>query len=168
MADSDQLFFNKQRVVLKNVLEDVLDRYRNRMEQCRIACTRSLEDIRGCAIEGDADRLEQVFANILENACRYAQASGTLEITGATANGEMTIRFQDSGPGVPRQGSCPVVRPSLPGGPVQKSRHGRQRTGPVHLQAYRQGPRRPDLAEKSPLGGLSVCLTLPLGVNHGQ
>ncbi|WP_319521308.1 ATP-binding protein [uncultured Desulfosarcina sp.] len=168
MADSDRLFIDKQRVILKSVLEDVLDRYRNRMEQCRIACIRSLEDIRGYAIEGDADRLEQVFANILENACRYAQASGTLEITGTAANGEMTIRFQDSGPGVPEKDLARLFDRLYRVDPSRSRGTGGSGLGLSICRHIVRGHGGRIWAEKSPLGGLSVCLTLPLGVNHGQ
>ncbi|MGH9046980.1 MAG: sensor histidine kinase, partial [Acidimicrobiales bacterium] len=47
----------------------------------------------------DPDRLDQVLANLVENATKYA--SSTIVLGGAGANGEVHLVVDDDGPGIP-------------------------------------------------------------------
>ena len=49
----------------------------------------------------DAERLAQVFGNLLQNTLRYTDAPARLTVTLAAAGGEAVLRWEDSAPGVP-------------------------------------------------------------------
>ena len=49
----------------------------------------------------DADRLAQVFVNLLENCLRYSSTPGNLWITEELLDGQILVALEDSGPGVP-------------------------------------------------------------------
>ena len=57
-------------------------------------------------VPGDADRLAQVVANLLDNAGRYA--AGRIEVTVTTAGRWATLAVDDDGPGIP-PGERPLV-----------------------------------------------------------
>jgi two-component system sensor histidine kinase BaeS len=103
LADSDRLLMDKQLICACTVLESVLESYRTRTDQCRITVLTQLDTVRSVRITGDADRLGQVFNNIMENACKYVHPPGTVSISGYAKDHALTFRFQDSGPGVPEQ-----------------------------------------------------------------
>ncbi|WP_458121962.1 HAMP domain-containing sensor histidine kinase [Paenibacillus sp. Z6-24] len=52
-------------------------------------------------LEADADRLEQVFTNLLDNAFRHTQAGGTITVTAAVEDSNVRVSFQDTGAGIP-------------------------------------------------------------------
>ncbi|ANF97476.1 HAMP domain-containing sensor histidine kinase [Paenibacillus bovis] len=52
-------------------------------------------------LEADADRLEQVFTNLLDNAFRHTQAGGTITVTAALEGNQIKVSFQDTGAGIP-------------------------------------------------------------------
>ncbi|ACM21863.1 sensor histidine kinase, HAMP domain-containing [Geotalea daltonii FRC-32] len=52
------------------------------------------------AFWGDRERLHQLFANLLDNALKYTNPGGTLQITMEKSAGCTVISFQDSPPGV--------------------------------------------------------------------
>ena len=52
---------------------------------------------------GDADRLQQLFSNLLENTLRYADSPGTLQIWQKHTENRWILFFEDSGPGVPAE-----------------------------------------------------------------
>ena len=58
---------------------------------------RAVESVR---VVGDADRLYQAIWNLVENALRYALASGRVRLSLQRRNGEAVIRVQDDGPGI--------------------------------------------------------------------
>lgn len=51
-------------------------------------------------VNGDKNRLRQVFINILDNAIKYTQAGGTIRIDTETAEGEFFIYIADTGCGI--------------------------------------------------------------------
>ena len=51
-------------------------------------------------VEGDADRLQQVFANLLTNAIKYTPAGGRIAVTLARQDGAALITVRDSGMGI--------------------------------------------------------------------
>lgn len=55
------------------------------------------------AIRGDADRLSQLYRNLLQNTLRYTEAGGRLEIRVHRKRGQLVLDFQDTAPGVPEQ-----------------------------------------------------------------
>jgi len=59
--------------------------------------------MRQVVIKGDADRLKQLFSNLLENTLRYAEAPGVLKIFPEFNPGQLFLHFEDSGPGVPKE-----------------------------------------------------------------
>lgn len=57
----------------------------------------------GPSVLADFDQLVQVFRNLLENAVRYSQPGGTVEVFSHEQDGKVTIGVGDSGPGIPRK-----------------------------------------------------------------
>jgi signal transduction histidine kinase len=54
-------------------------------------------------LEGDAERLRQVFTNIIVNALQAMAGSGTLTVTSRPDDAMVEISVADSGPGIPRE-----------------------------------------------------------------
>jgi two-component system sensor histidine kinase KdpD len=50
---------------------------------------------------GDASQLERVIANLVENAAKFSPAGTTIRITGSQRVGNLNLRVEDEGPGVP-------------------------------------------------------------------
>jgi len=52
----------------------------------------------------DANRLDQVFANLVDNAIKYGKANGSVTVGGQKlAGGRLEIFVQDDGPGIPAE-----------------------------------------------------------------
>jgi two-component system CheB/CheR fusion protein len=51
-------------------------------------------------VEGDPIRLEQVFGNLLTNACKYTEKGGRIIVTAGAEGGEFVVRVRDSGEGI--------------------------------------------------------------------
>ena len=63
-------------------------------------------------VDGDADRLTQVFANILNNAAKYTGDRGAFSVS-AEKQERAVVRVRDNGPGIPRQMLDKIFEPFL-------------------------------------------------------
>jgi PAS domain S-box-containing protein len=54
----------------------------------------------GLVVDGDAERLTQVVANLLTNAATYTEPGGTIEVCGEADEGDVVLRVRDSGIGM--------------------------------------------------------------------
>jgi two-component system CheB/CheR fusion protein len=52
-------------------------------------------------VDGDADRLTQVFSNLLLNSAKYTDAGGVITLMLERENGEAVVSVQDNGIGIP-------------------------------------------------------------------
>jgi two-component system, OmpR family, sensor histidine kinase BaeS len=103
LSDLGALTYRKENLDLVEVLRDSIESYRAEFNRKGIALK---EDISGDGEAGcfaDWERLNQLFANLLENSLRYTDAAGSLEVGAEVAGDEITIEFQDSKPGVSAQ-----------------------------------------------------------------
>jgi PAS domain S-box-containing protein len=54
-------------------------------------------------VHGDEARLTQVFSNLLDNASKYSEPGGRIQVTAAREGGEVVVRVRDSGMGMPAE-----------------------------------------------------------------
>ena len=57
----------------------------------------------GVVVRADAEQLEQVFRNLLENAVKYGPSGGKVTVSSDPAPGIVTFQVRDEGPGIPIQ-----------------------------------------------------------------
>ncbi len=55
----------------------------------------------GCRINGDAIRLQQVFANLLDNALRHTPVGGRIDVEGRELGERFVVTVTDDGEGIP-------------------------------------------------------------------
>jgi CheY-like chemotaxis protein len=65
--------------------------------QHRLEVTVSAEPL---TLEADAARLEQVFANLLNNAAKYMEPGGSIVVTAAREGDQIVVRVRDTGIGI--------------------------------------------------------------------
>jgi len=91
--------------VLKEMqLAPVLEKVRQKFQQlaARQQVTVTLEGIRPLPpVIGDADRLEQVLTNLVDNALRYSPPGSQIKITAETTPEGVQVAVSDQGPGIP-------------------------------------------------------------------
>jgi signal transduction histidine kinase len=52
-------------------------------------------------VSGDADKLAQLFLNLLDNAVKHSPRGSAISVRGARENGELVVRVRDAGSGLP-------------------------------------------------------------------
>jgi two-component system sensor histidine kinase BaeS len=100
LADAGALAFRYAPTPLAPLVEEIVARHETRFAQAslRLGCVLPEDAL---TLPVDADRIEQLLANLLENALRYTDAPGEVRVT-LTASGDgARLTVEDSPPGVP-------------------------------------------------------------------
>jgi len=97
--ESGRMKLELQPVSLKPTVEKVLGDFRARagVKQMQL-----VGDIPEVVLHADADRLEQVLCNFVDNAIKYGRIHGTVSVTAhLTKNAQVEVSIRDDGPGIP-------------------------------------------------------------------
>lgn len=105
LIESQSFDTEKTEVIPLDVLEETVRVFQPRFDQCGIKIETAGSDCKRLPVMANADRLKQLFSNLLENTLRYSHSPGVLTISNEIKPGPglLVIHFEDSGPGVPEQ-----------------------------------------------------------------
>jgi two-component system sensor histidine kinase BaeS len=111
---------------------------------------------------GDADRLRQMFRNLLENSARYTDRGGRVRVGVRRDGSRVVVDFEDSAPGVPAD-ALPQLFERFYRVDASRSRtNGGTGLGLAICRSIAEAHDGAISAAPSPLGGLRVSLTLPV------
>jgi len=99
LTDVGALAYRRAPIDLALVLETSLAGMRGRLQGAGIALEARIS-AGPLRVLGDEQRLQQLFANLLENSLRYTDAGGVLRVVAEREAGWLRIVFDDSAPGV--------------------------------------------------------------------
>jgi two-component system phosphate regulon sensor histidine kinase PhoR len=98
--ESGQIVMNLHQVDLGAQVQRVIDDLQARAAEKKIKVENQLPD--GLTARADADRLQQVLFNLVENAIKYGRSEGCVCIGGKAApEGKVEMWVKDDGPGIP-------------------------------------------------------------------
>jgi signal transduction histidine kinase len=90
-----------QNVDMSALLHDVIELYMPLSEEKEQTFEAEVTQAR--MIPGDRDLLFQAFANILDNAIKYTQAAGRIQLVLRDQPGRLEVAISDTGPGIPAE-----------------------------------------------------------------
>jgi two-component system phosphate regulon sensor histidine kinase PhoR len=97
-AESGLLRLRREDVDLAAVGTNITRTFEPRAAQLGVELTFEGDETR---INGDADRLSQVFVNLIDNALRHTPAGGRVSVNVFRVDGEASLVVRDSGIGIP-------------------------------------------------------------------
>lgn len=100
LSDIGALTYRMSDTDLASVLHQALDLYRSEFADKNISLETDLSPGPAIPLFADADRLHQLFSNLLENSLKYTDPGGRLRVRIERDGETATIHFQDSAPGV--------------------------------------------------------------------
>ena len=99
--ESEKIKLHLQPVNLHTLAEKVLTDLHARAENKNVKLANELP---GITAVGDVNRLDQVFANLVDNAIKYGRAEGRVTVGGKKRDdGALEIFVRDDGPGIPAE-----------------------------------------------------------------
>lgn len=98
--DSGQVVLNLQTTGMRSEIQHVLDDLQSKAAERRVTLLNEFPaDIEAPA---DADRLQQVLFNLIDNAIKYGRTEGSVVVGGSRlADGRVETWVRDDGPGIP-------------------------------------------------------------------
>ncbi len=98
MIESSNLQITKETVMINELIYAVVEDMKNISASKNIHISINIQN--NLMVEGDNERLMQVFSNILDNAIKFT-ITGEIIIKGETDNGKVHIAISDTGIGIP-------------------------------------------------------------------
>jgi len=97
--ESGRMKLNLQAVDLRLVADKVLGDLYAKADDKQVTLANALPTL---PVRADGNRLEQVFANLVDNAIKYGRLNGKVTISGRKLDdGRVEVCVQDDGPGIP-------------------------------------------------------------------
>ncbi|MDX1444224.1 MAG: ATP-binding protein [Gammaproteobacteria bacterium] len=163
LSDIGALNYRKELLEPGELAASLADRLRPRFEAKGLQLDTRIDalDAEG---EFDPDRLTQLLTNLLENSLRYTDAPGTVRITGNRSGDDYRLCIEDSAPGVSEADRNRLFERLYRVEASRNREHGGAGLGlAIVANIVKAHSGRIDV-EASPLGGLRICIALPL---HG-
>ena len=87
-------------VNVRELVESVMSRFRSQCSDRRVTCENTIASS-APSVRGDAERLRQVFVNLLDNALKFNKPGGHIKITAKPRNAFLEVLIEDTGIGIP-------------------------------------------------------------------
>jgi two-component system sensor histidine kinase BaeS len=160
LADVGALTYRKATCVLNQLLESSVGMFQERLSarQLRVELELPAQPL---TLMADANRLQQLFSNLLENAVRYTDPQGLIRISAVVESDELRIDFMDSGPGVSANQLPRLFERFYRGDASRNRSSGGAGLGLAICHSIALAHGGSLSAEHSPLGGLWLTLRLP-------
>jgi signal transduction histidine kinase len=100
-AEAGVMQLRRERTDLRSVIDEVVVLYEYVAEEKEITVATHFETM--CEAEVDPARIRQVFANLLDNALKYTDRGGRVDISAVQSPLEVIVRVRDNGMGIPRE-----------------------------------------------------------------
>jgi signal transduction histidine kinase len=101
-AQSGTMKLHREPVRLVEIVERAVDLYRDVAETKGVMLgVDGPEDVVDVVVDGDRTRLEQVAANLIDNAVKYTPAGGRVDVEIGREDHSAFLRVRDTGPGIP-------------------------------------------------------------------
>ena len=97
--ESGQIRLQPQLTSIHPIIERVLDELQSQAAQKTMGLENHISS--DLLANADADRVEQVIFNLIDNAIKYGRAGGHIRIAAKSLAEELQISVQDDGPGIP-------------------------------------------------------------------
>jgi two-component system phosphate regulon sensor histidine kinase PhoR len=99
--ESERIKLNLQPVELRSLAEKIFSDLKPPAENKNVELVNQLPEL---TATGDVNRLEQVLANLVDNAIKYGRAQGHVTVGGKKLDdGKLEIFVRDDGPGIPAE-----------------------------------------------------------------
>jgi signal transduction histidine kinase len=98
-AESGLMNLTREKTDLRDIIREVVDLYSDVAEEKKITVTAQLNE--PCEALVDRIRIRQAFANLLDNAIKYTDPDGRVEIVARKTSNEGFVHFRDNGMGIP-------------------------------------------------------------------
>jgi len=99
---SGKLRLTLMRVEIASALRAALDSVRPAAQARKLRIVEHLPSEIG-AVQGDFERLQQIFWNLLSNAVKFTEPGGTVELGARREGSSLVITVRDTGRGIPRE-----------------------------------------------------------------
>jgi signal transduction histidine kinase len=97
-AETGSMKLNLEDVDVLKLMQEAVDLYRYVAEDKQISINIRCDE--HFKIRADRNRMRQVLANLLDNAIKYTESKGTIDLTAQSVNGEVVIQVKDTGTGI--------------------------------------------------------------------
>ncbi|MFK8050433.1 MAG: ATP-binding protein [Halioglobus sp.] len=165
LSDSGMLTLNQERVSVRDLLEDTVQRFVARLSDRSLSMELEVQEIP--SILADADRLRQLFANLLENSLRYTDPEGVVRVFAAVSNAHIQITVEDSAPGAPEEAIPRLFDRLFRVDPSRSRKTGASGLGLAICESIVKAHGGSIRAQHSSLGGLAFVVELPIDYSEG-
>lgn len=164
LSDLGALVYKKQEINVSEILEQAVDMHQQMAAKHQLRLNLRIQSAQpddAIMMLGDPNRLQQLFDNLLSNACRYTDPGGEIQVFIKEQNGNVVIEHFDSAPGVSENDLAHLFERLYR---VETSRNrakGGSGLGLTICQNIVHAHEGSIVADHSPLGGLKLTITLP-------
>lgn len=98
--EAGRLTLNRRHFDLNGLFRKTVEEFApaGKLRQVKVSFEGAAEPV---MVMADPERLEQVLANLLQNACKFSPAGGTVSVVLTSQGGRVRIEVSDQGPGIP-------------------------------------------------------------------
>ena len=160
-ADVGELQYQMQNLNVWNIALEEANNFKEKLASKQLQLTLSEASV-SSNVQGDPDRLRQVFTNLFENCTRYTADEGCIYLSAEIQKTHLVIRLDDSAPAVPDEALERLGQRFYRVDPSRNRQQGGAGLGLALCARIMQAHHGKIEFSHAPTGGLRVQLFFPL------
>ncbi len=162
LSDAGALAYRMQTLDLREVLQEVVAAHTGALADAGLDLTLDIATAQALPVQGDRQRLAQMFGNLLRNSQRYTSAPGRVRIGARRVEHDVLVDVEDSAPGVPVDAHAHLFDRLFRVESSRSREYGGAGLGLAICRNIVLAHGGQIVASASPLGGLAINLRLPV------